>query len=113
MFDDREERAYSVCFTGHRPPKCYSNDLALRAAIAAAIDRALAEGFTEFMGGMALGADTVFAEDVLARRDAGAPIRFAAAVPCETQDARWSPAEQRHYRRLLAEADTVVSMRAE
>lgn len=110
MFDDRDERAYTACFTGHRPPKCHSSDPALRAAVGEAIDRAIADGFTVFMGGMALGADTVFAEEVLARRHAGASIRFVAAVPCETQDARWSPTEQRHYRRLLAEADTVAVM---
>ena len=100
----------TVCFTGHRPPKCYESDPALREAIAAEIEAALAAGYTTFMGGMALGADTVFAEEVLKRRQNGTPLCFVAAVPCETQDARWSFDQQRRYRQLLAQADTVVVM---
>ena len=110
MFDFNEERAVTACFTGHRPPKCSESDPLLRQAIGNAIDAALKDGFTALLGGMALGADTLFAEDVLKRRAGGAPLRFVAAIPCETQDARWSAAQQRHYRQLLAQADTVVVM---
>ena len=73
MFDFNEERAVTACFTGHRPPKCSESDPLLRQAIGNAIDAALKDGFTVFMGGMALGADTLFAEEVLKRRAGGAP----------------------------------------
>ena len=56
MFDFNEERAVTACFTGHRPPKCSESDPLLRQAIGNAIDAALKDGFTVFMGGMALGA---------------------------------------------------------
>ena len=110
MFKINTARGKTVCFTGHRPPKLHRTDPAFRAALSVAIDRAIADGFEAFIGGMALGADTAFAELVLEYRQAGAPIRFIAAVPCADQDARWRAADRDRYRRLLQQADTVVTI---
>ena len=105
--------AATCCFTGHRPdklPSGYARDPAacapLREALARVIRQTAAAGFDTFWCGMALGADTWAAEEVLRLRDEeGVPLRLIGALPCPEQDSRWQPADRQHYRRLLARLD--------
>ena len=108
------DRAGTCCFTGHRPnrlPSGYRRDPSacapLRSALREAILQAVRDGFTTFVSGMALGVDTWAAEEVLALKAAGQPLRLIAALPCPEQDARWGETDRQQYRALLERADDV------
>lgn len=108
------DRRTTCCFTGHRPgrlPSGWQQDAAalapLRCALDIAIEEAVCEGFRTFLCGMALGTDTMAAQLVLTRREAGQPLCLVAVLPCPGQDARWHIQEQREYRRLLSLCDKV------
>lgn len=58
---------------------------------------------------MALGADTLAAEEVLAMRECRPAVRLIAALPCPGQEARWPLADKERYRALLAQADLCVT----
>ncbi|HIW74880.1 MAG TPA: DUF1273 domain-containing protein [Firmicutes bacterium] len=110
-------RARTCCFTGHRPdrlPSGYRQDPAacapLRAALREAVLRAVREGYDTFLSGMALGSDTMAAQEVLALRSLGRPLRLIAVVPCPEQDARWPDADRERYRSLLEQADDRVCL---
>ena len=113
-------RPVTCCFTGHRPNKLpWGNNeedrrcLALKKAIADAVEAAYLEGFRHFICGMAMGCDLYFAEAVLALRAAGNPLTLEAAIPFPGQAAAWPPDQQSRYRDILAQCDyeTVVQER--
>lgn len=65
----------------------------------------------DFISGMALGADTLFAEAVLQVRDEPLeplPVRLIAAVPFKGQESRWTHTSKTHYFELLGKSDEVV-----
>lgn len=66
------------------------------------------EGFREFISGMAIGADTLYAAAVLRAKLMGRDdIRLIAAVPFEGQDSKWPPSSCKIYRGILNQADHV------
>lgn len=76
------------------------------------MERAIAQwhsesGWVDFISGMALGADTLFAEAVLACKSAGLPIRLVAAVPFAGQEGKWNAGAQTRFREILGVADQV------
>ena len=99
------DRATACCFTGHRPDKLPADTMPLRACLRQLIHAAVADGTRDFLCGMALGTDRLAAEEVLALKASGAPIRLIAALPCPQQAARWSSADRQRYRQLLAQTD--------
>lgn len=112
-----DPRAFTCCFTGHRPSKLPWRDnesdrrcLALKAAIAQHIRAAYDGGWRHFICGMALGCDLYFCEAALALRETCPDLRLEAAVPCPSQADRW-PARQRSRRAALLDRcdwETVV-----
>lgn len=98
-------RATACCFTGHRPDKLPADEKPLRACLRQLIHAAAADGIRDFLCGMALGADRLATEEVLALKKSGAPVRLIAALPCPQQAARWSPADRQRYAQLLAQTD--------
>lgn len=111
------ERATCCCVAGHRPgrlPSGWKREPAacspVRSALRRAVVQAAQEGYRTFLSGMALGVDTWAAEEVLALRDEGWPVRLVAALPCPGQDSRWSPGDRRTYRDLLRLADAVYTV---
>lgn len=102
------DRTHTCCFSGHRPdklPSGYRDQLpkatAVKIALSAAIDEAVADGYDTFLCGMAQGADWWAAEEILRRKHAGVPLRLIAALPCPEQDSRWPQPQRAYYRRLL------------
>lgn len=103
-----------VCaFTGHRrlpwggdeaDPRCVALKILLRARVAAAADL----GCRTFLCGMARGADTYFAEAVLALRRTRPDLALEAMLPCPTQADGWSAADRDRWNRLLAACDRVT-----
>lgn len=87
----------TCAFTGHRPqslpfrfneedPRC----IALKKELESRIERLICEeGVTHFISGMALGVDMYAAEIVLALKRRYPEITLEAAIPCETQAAKW------------------------
>ena len=99
----------SCCFTGHRPDKLSAHwhgerspeRLLLRDAVAAAVR----DGCTVFYSGMALGADTLAAEEVLRLRDGGAAVKLFGAIPYPEQPNGWSEVDRERYKALLSRLD--------
>ena len=89
----------AACVTGHRR---LARPEETRAALAAALDRAIEEGFAAFYVGMALGTDQMAAE-LLAGR-----ARVVAVIPCDEYDRLWPAGARENYRRLLGLVDEVV-----
>ena len=82
----------SCCFTGHRPAKLpWGTDesdercLRLKARLREVIARAVEDGYTHFICGMAEGCDLYCAEAVLALRERHSEVTLEAAIPCPTQ----------------------------
>lgn len=105
-------REAACCFTGHRPDKLpggYTMNetllAPLRRQLRLAIEEAVEAGCRDFLCGMALGADTLAAQEVLALRDDRPELRLIAAIPCPGQAGRWSIADRRRYQDLLEQAD--------
>lgn len=115
---------HRICLTGHRPkdlvdymhganPYNYSNPFwrSARRVFDWLIADSLAhhpEGL-ELHSGLALGADTVWAQAIIAARQKfGAErIRFVADVPLMTQATHWTPDGQRLWQHLVDSADQV------
>lgn len=100
---------YPVLVTGHRPDKLggYTPNPTrerVRAWLGEQLDLLREEHpFLVAISGMALGVDTWFAEEALARG-----IALHAYLPFPEQDARWNAWDQAHYRALLQGAERVI-----
>lgn len=110
----------SIALTGHRPSKLDGYDLTtpfyqllrerlLRVAVGAVLDaRELGQPFATLHSGMALGADTLWAQVICDLKEHyPGEVRFVAHVPFSGQCARWPAQAQQVYRDLLARADQV------
>ena len=104
----------TCCVTGNRPQKFpwkygkgrkHKNYLA---EMARQIEALIQSGYTHFISGGALGVDQEFAEAVLRLKHSYAEITLEIAVPCRTQDLRWSDALRRRYSSILECADKVI-----
>ena len=100
------EREITCCFTGHRPDKLpWGTDerdprcLALKKSIARELEGLYLRGYRHFISGMAQGVDMYAAEIVLELKAEYPFITLEAAIPCETQAAKWSePLRDRYYK---------------
>lgn len=104
----------TVCFTGHRSQKlpwrfneednrCKVMKVTLRAEIEKAIER----GYKTFLCGMALGFDMICAETVIELKNKYSDIKIIGALPCRTQDIKWSVKDKECYRKLLNQLDGI------
>jgi len=100
--------AFPICtFTGHRPskfpfrgesdPAC----LRLRSRIGEAVEKAYADGYRDFLCGMALGVDTWAAMEVLRLKYIHRDVNLYAAVPYLSQASRWYAWERERYTDIL------------
>lgn len=102
-----EDRRGRVCFTGHRPEKLNADEETVKPLLEREIRRAVDDGMTVFISGMARGVDIWAAETVLRLRDEGCPVRLICACPFDGSERYWSAAWQERYRKILAAADHV------
>ena len=104
----------TVCFTGHRSQKlpwafneadgrCKIMKEKLRKEIVKAIQR----GYRTFLCGMAIGFDMISAETVLSLKEEYPDIKLIGALPCRTQDCKWSYKDRMRYRGLLSKLDGI------
>ena len=107
-------------FTGHRPKKfpwgyneADARCLALKKALATEIAKLVKAGYTDFLSGMAEGADTWAAMAVLALKKENPALRLHCVLPCEGQTDGWSTSARELYHSILAQADEVVYVNQE
>ena len=104
---ESEMRLHRCCFTGHRPEKLHRSEKAIRADLEYEIRKAISDGFTVFITGMARGVDLDAGEIVLQLRTEGFPIRLICASPYQGFERSWSSEWQRRYNSVLNQADLV------
>ena len=86
----QELKLHRCCFTGHRPEKLFLIDSEIIKELEKEICRAVADGFTTFISGMARGVDIWAAEIVLKLRKKNKQIHLICASPYEGFETRWS-----------------------
>ena len=65
---EEEKRLHRCCFTGHRPEKISATEEAVKAWLEEKIDQAIADGYTTFISGCAMGVDLWAAHIVQSRK---------------------------------------------
>ncbi len=91
------------CFTGHRKLNTCGK---LKEVLSEVIDTAIADGYTDFYCGMALGVDMCAAEIIISKAKENPALNLHAALPCAEQDLKWTEEEQKHYEEILSHAST-------
>lgn len=99
----RDNRAHTVCFTGHRAIS--PTDTQLVTQLYDLLEAVYAQGFRDFLCGGALGFDLLAAEQVVRLRDKYADVRLIFCLPCADQSAKWNRADCSRYERLLYLSD--------
>lgn len=107
MESEAEKRKHRCCFTGHRPEKLRRSEQKIRAELEREIRRAVADGFTVFITGMARGIDIDAGEIVLQLRAEGFPVRLICASPYQGFESSWNWEWQRRYNAVMKDADLV------
>lgn len=106
--NEQEKRLHRVCFTGHRPEKLTRFEWLIKKDLEKEIKKAIEDGLTVFISGMARGVDIWAAEIVLKLRDAGKPIRLICASPYEGFENRWEQDWKDRYHDIISKADHTV-----
>lgn len=107
---------FTVCFTGHRPDKLggynENNSTAngIKKALADRIEQFIAEGFSEFISGGALGIDTWAAEAVLEAKKSHPHVRLTIAKPFPSQDTKWFEESKVRFKAFCDASDRVVDV---
>ena len=78
---EEEKRLHRCCFTGHRPEKISATDDEVKAWLEEKIDQAIADGYTTFISGCAMGVDLWAAEIVLRLKEENPDIHLIACTP--------------------------------
>lgn len=104
---EQELRQHRCCFTGHRPEKLNISEEQLCVRLGLEIDRAIEDGFTTFISGMAKGVDICAAELVLKRRVSDDRLKLICALPYENFGLHWSASWTERYVEVIRHADLV------
>lgn len=104
---EQELRSRRCCFTGHRPEKLKRPEEEIKKGVEEAILKAIHDGYTTFITGMARGVDIWAGQIVLRLRQSNPNLRLIAALPYPDCDTRWSASWRRQYAEVLEAADLV------
>ena len=103
-----------ICFTGHRPkglPWGYDETkescISFKNIMFKVIEKAILNGYTYFISGMALGNDMICAEIVLKLKQKYKNVLLECAIPCLNQEKNWPLSQQKRYKKILRKADKV------
>lgn len=99
----------TCCFTGHRPqgmPFRFNEKdercLNLKEKLKEISEKLIKEDkVTHFISGMALGTDIFAAEIIIDLKQKYPNIILEAAIPCESQETKWSEKQKRRYYKIL------------
>ena len=103
----QELRDHTCCFTGHRPEKLTKPENEIITRLKEEISRAINDGFTFFISGMARGVDIWAAEIVLKMRDIGSPVHLICACPFDGFERSWDEKWRKRYAEVIMKADRV------
>ncbi len=102
-----ENKEKTCCFTGHRKIEpSLMNDIRWRTE--KEVDRLIANGYTDFLCGGAIGYDTLAALIILLKREQNPNIRLQLCLPCRGQASKWGERDKAFYEHILKQADGVV-----
>jgi len=104
---EQELRSHRCCFTGHRPEKLKRAEDEIKKGLEEAILKAIRDGYTTFITGMARGVDIWAGQIVLRLRQNNPDLRLIAALPYPDCDTRWSASWRRQYAEVLKAANLV------
>ena len=107
MQNEMELKKHRCCFTGHRPEKLGVTEKEAKKLLKQEITKAIEDGYTTFISGMARGIDMWAAEIVLEERKSNADIKLICASPYNGFENRWSNDEKEKYRDIIEKADYV------
>ena len=85
---EQELRSHRCCFTGHRPEKLKRSEEEIKNGLEEAILKAIHDGYTTFITGMARGVDIWAGQIVLRLRQSNPNLRLIAALPYPDCDTR-------------------------
>ncbi len=97
----------AACFTGHRPEKLHFTENVIKFHLEKEIRKAIDDGISIFISGMARGVDIWAAEIVLQFRSAGEQVKLICAIPFEGFELGWEKAWQGRYQKIIKNADLV------
>lgn len=106
---EEEKRFHRCCFTGHRPEKLQQSEEEVKAWLSEQIDRAITDGYTTFITGMAMGVDLWAAKLVLEKKKTS-DIHLIAATPWPGFAARWNDEWKQLYGEVWQAADFRVTI---
>ena len=97
----------SCTFTGHRPERLELPEQQVKEWLKEQIERAIDDGYTEFITGMQRGVDLWAAEAVLKLIDEDKQIRLIAACAFRGMENRWDYDWQERYSYVLSRSEWV------
>jgi uncharacterized phage-like protein YoqJ len=104
-----------ACFTGHRPNKCggyKDNPIAenIKKNLKIEIEKAIADGYTHFISGGALGVDQWAAQIVLELKQQNKNLYLIIARPFPSQDLQWPNDSKKVFLKICENADLVIDV---
>lgn len=108
-----EKKTHRCAFTGHRPEKLLMSESEICEQLRWEVARAIEDGFTVFITGMARGVDIWAAEIVLQFRREMPALRLVCACPYPRYNAMWVEQWKRRSAIIEENADIVKYVSAE
>lgn len=109
-----EPEEITCCFTGHRPVKLPwgmretdSRCLDAKNWIAEQLRELYEKGYRRFLCGMAIGCDTLFAQEVLKLKAEHPDTMLFGAIPCADQASGWNRKQKETYAALVEQCDEI------
>ncbi len=96
----------SCCFTGHRRISSY-DEAVMKYKLYTLLERLIEDGVDTFYDGGAVGFDMMCASAVIRLRKVYPHIRLHMILPCKGQDKHWSTQNQKYYKKILEEANSI------
>ena len=107
---EEEKRKTRCCFTGHRPQKLRRPIDDIKVDLENEILKAIADGYTTFITGMACGTDIWAGNIVVRLKDRFPDLKLIAAIPFPQFADSWEEDWRERYDRLLSKADLVKAL---
>lgn len=103
--DEKELRKHRCCFTGHRPEKLDIPEKRLVMLLEDEIRKAIRNGFTTYITGMAKGTDLIAGEIILRLREHNPQLKLICALPHPGFGLHWGGGWTERFQHVLESAD--------
>ena len=102
---NKNDYSKACCFTGHRPERLGLPEEKVIKWLEEQIDKAIADGYTDFISGAQRGVDIWAAEIVLKKKSEGKNVRLICAAPWDGVEDRWEQSWKNRYFQMMKNAD--------